>query len=1839
MSSLSYQGSATISTQDLQNSFQNLYWNSQIFQKSVNYVMRHNSNSNILVLVDDSLPSANVVHPHNWYLYSTSPWPYGNADFVIRVSPNTINGDYYAGFPDVIDNSLERVLSHEFDHIRLLLAKDAVDEEMAVDVSDFIMLEAYGEGARGNYSNVPNDVNPSLPVKIINNSPANPIPPQNVNSPIKQMIADAQSLFSAGENQASPLILDLDHSGTINLVSLANSNAYFDRDLDGFAELSSIAAGADGYLALDLNQNGRIDNNSELFGTKDKDGFSILAQYDSNKDGKITADDVVWDDLIIWQDVNENGYSEETELYTLADHNIISLNLDATEVSQVNQGNDVTHIGSFTVDAGSGAVNYAMHDVWFKYDNTNTIYVGDYDLDFDALMLPVDLRGYGRVADLYIAMSKDNNGTGNLLELVSDFSEKTFSQIFDATTDITNDVRDIMFRWAGVDGISPTSRGAYVNGQEITFLETLFDNPFRQGGHNPNPLYNASIDVNNAFDVAFNHFYARLVVQSGGGELFEGDWHYDSIADSIEGVTGLNLTRLGELETEALGLADTAARQVFWENVVRMVEYSVGTDSLSSGDLNALRAAIADSDTTLDLEDDILPAMGGDTVPYNSAEDQKIYGGNGDDTIYGYGGNDLIEGGSGSDILIGGTGSDTLRGGYGNDTYIYNDGDGDDVITDRGGSGFDTILFGPGITSSHITMSRSGSDLRIVIDTGANVGQIMVNDHFNGAEVERIEFNDSATIDLTTLEYTAYGTAGDDTIWGIRSGGSGVDTIYGGDGNDTIYGYAGNQNDGNANWLYGEGGNDKINGGNSTDVIMGGSGDDTINGNSGDDLITGGTGDDILKGGSGNDTFYYFLGDGNDIVQEYGGGIDKIVFGAGIDVGDVSFARYVNEDVVISFGTNTITLVDQTRPAVSFTVETLEFDDSSIIDMGSIDLTTYGTASNDSIWGVIYGGSGSDTVYGGAGDDVIRGYAANQNYETTTNWLHGEDGDDSLYGGYSQDFLYGGTGNDLLEGGNGGDHLDGGEGDDTLKGGRDNDIYHYTLGDGNDTLQESGQSANDLLDELRFAEGIAAEDLIFKRTVDNKLIIDIDTGIEAATITILTQFNNATNGPGYLEIIRFFDNSIIDMTAMELVTFGTSGNDTINGIFKGAGSADTIYSGDGNDLVNAGAGNDEVFGENGNDTLNGGDGDDVILGGAGDDIINGDAGNDQITGGTGNDVLSGGGGNDTYYYFLGDGDDIIQEYGGGVDTIVFGEGITAESLSFARYVNEDVTISFGSTTITLVDQTRPNANYGIENIGFSDSSILEFTTVNYTTYGTSANDSIWGVVFGGGGADTIYGGEGDDIIRGYAANQNNETTTNWLHGEDGNDSLYGGNSNDFLYGGIGDDLLDGGNGNDYLEGGEGDDILYGRYGNDTYVYTSGNDIFNESGSNAASIDEVLMAEGIEESDLTFTRISANDLQIDVAGLGSIKITNQFLSSGTSIETLRFADNSTINLITKEYITQGTSGNDSWNGIAQGGSVNDVMYMGDGNDNVNAGAGNDIVYGGNGNDTLNGGEGDDTLYGGAGNDTLTGGNGDDIFIYESGLDILNESGSGNDTLHVGGGVTISDISIANLSTYHAKITINSGVDEITINNLRNSAAYRIETISFDDGFETTLPDYNTWITGTTGTDIVTGTSGNNTIIGKDGNDNLDGAGGNDNIHGGTGNDLLYGGAGDDFLHGGIGDDILYGGDGMDVLFGGSGEDIFVFESATAFNNIDMIKDFSLLDNDMINLSDLLSGFDPLTDAITDFVQITEGDGNSELYVDADGNGNIHSMQKVALLSDVTGLTDEAALYANGTLIIV
>jgi hypothetical protein len=80
-------------------------------------------------------------------------------------------------------------------------------------------------------------------------------------------------------------------------------------DCDGETEQISFAGNGSGFLSLDINGDGVINNGSELFGPQSGNGFEELAQYDNDNNGWIDESDSIYEKLRIWsKDGNGNDY-------------------------------------------------------------------------------------------------------------------------------------------------------------------------------------------------------------------------------------------------------------------------------------------------------------------------------------------------------------------------------------------------------------------------------------------------------------------------------------------------------------------------------------------------------------------------------------------------------------------------------------------------------------------------------------------------------------------------------------------------------------------------------------------------------------------------------------------------------------------------------------------------------------------------------------------------------------------------------------------------------------------------------------------------------------------------------------------------------------------------------------------------------------------------------------------------------------------------------------------------------------------------------------------------------------------------------------------------------------------------------------------------------------------------------------------------------------------------------------------------------------------------------------------------------------------------------------------
>ena len=133
-----------------------------------------------------------------------------------------------------------------------------------------------------------------------------------------------------------------------------------------------------------------------------------------------------------------------------------------------------------------------------------------------------------------------------------------------------------------------------------------------------------------------------------------------------------------------------------------------GDDEIEGGDGDdAIDAGRQDDVVDGGEGDDDIDAGRGDDLVMGGEGDDTLLGDRGDDTLDGGDDDDLIDGGRGDDLLTGGDGDDTLRGDRGDDTI--DGGEGDDILT--GGRDDDLFIFDRGDGFDVITDFDPGDDL------------------------------------------------------------------------------------------------------------------------------------------------------------------------------------------------------------------------------------------------------------------------------------------------------------------------------------------------------------------------------------------------------------------------------------------------------------------------------------------------------------------------------------------------------------------------------------------------------------------------------------------------------------------------------------------------------------------------------------------------------------------------------------------------------------------------------------------------------------------------------------------------------------------------------------------------------------------------------------------------------------------------------------------------------------------------------------------------------------------------------------------------------------------------
>jgi hypothetical protein len=227
------------------------------------------------------------------------------------------------------------------------------------------------------------------------------------------------------KKQTHFLVLNLKKDTKIYVHPVNKSSTFFDIKGNGKAKHVSWIYPQMGFLVYDKNENGNIDNITEIFGSKDKTGFEELSALDINKDRKINSKDKLFSKLQIWQDFNFNGKVDEKELLTLNEHNIESINLaPITKINNKFDGYEVFSIAAYNNDRQS-----LVADLILETDSFESLHRGKYDSSAIG-DLPI-LKGWGDVIDTHYAYSEIPGLKEYAAKLIDTNSNKIIYQNFD----------------------------------------------------------------------------------------------------------------------------------------------------------------------------------------------------------------------------------------------------------------------------------------------------------------------------------------------------------------------------------------------------------------------------------------------------------------------------------------------------------------------------------------------------------------------------------------------------------------------------------------------------------------------------------------------------------------------------------------------------------------------------------------------------------------------------------------------------------------------------------------------------------------------------------------------------------------------------------------------------------------------------------------------------------------------------------------------------------------------------------------------------------------------------------------------------------------------------------------------------------------------------------------------------------------------------------------------------------------------------------------------------------------------------------------------------------------
>jgi len=740
-----------------------------------------------------------------------------------------------------------------------------------------------------------------------------------------------------------------------------------------------------------------------------------------------------------------------------------------------------------------------------------------------------------------------------------------------------------------------------------------------------------------------------------------------------------------------------------------------------------------------------------------------LSGGAGNDTLDGGDGNDIINGGANDDTLIGGAGRDLLLGGAGNDAYQLDASSDTDEIADIQGQ--NVIRFAADITLANLSADVSiigGQSALLIKVNGVDAATItygLSNFSFefaDGARMTQAEF----LLNFRGQPQTVYGDGTDNTLYG----GKAADALYGQGGTDTLWG---------------------------------------------------GAGDDLLDGGLGSDDYRYRLGDGRDVIQETDdpnagqSSLDRVIFGDGIALSDVSFNHQANGDLSLTVAglADAITVTGwYVNPEQR--VEAFAFVDGQQVTadtLAALDVTPLqGTAGNDRLSGtdyrdIIMAGSGGDLLIGNGGNDDLHGETGTDTYRLSqgsgADQVFEVEGETSVIEVTNYDLsrlTETRVGDDLLLGvTDAGDSM-------TLK-------NFYTL---NHDWQVKDQSnvSHGLAGLLANNEAYRASRSEVERLQESFIANSQDTIIQGFKAQgMMQQADGSWQSPFQLSATQQTTHFVRASGYSGYVPQGSS-YAYFNTSYLSVGTYSiSAYSSDAAEINYSG-------GASYTNALK----------------------NVQVAWGTPQSVSSSqvySVGSYHQLYTLQEALAIIEALGvsGISNPYVYTE--TPQYTKMSTTTTETATV----LSITPADGTGYNPNSGV----------LNFNNLP-TTLAVTANISNESV-------DVVTGGEGDNTIR-------LQDRYGIVHAGGGNDSVQSFANKALLDGGAGNDLISGNYGDDIIIGGSGNDELKGGSGNDRYYFMAGDtgtDLIYDTGVSAAyggvvDSNTVVFGEGINLSNFKFS---------------------------------------------------------------------------------------------------------------------------------------------------------------------------------------------------------------------------------------------------------------------------------------------------------------------------------------------------------------------------------------------------